>query len=260
MIIQHNRAYNPDPIRVEGGSKITRMTVASYQTNVMLFYDDLNKRWLGTTNNSIYEFDIYKILSPVVSSPAFPDGFTPVHNYGTTTIVYSDLTDTYPSEARNILKTAGGQYRYQRFNASYGAWTYNITCTPLSEIILPVNSYVTDKSLFQILVPRKFIIFTGGAANDKVYYYNLETDAIGLYKDFGGTSIVSLRMNKSAGNARNKNEHLGIGLSNGTFLVMDVATMILTGGTPVELYRVEGLGTIKDIIYKAYNFGNGFNS
>src|SRR5690606_29386639 len=120
--------------------------------------------------------------------------------------------------------------------------------------------YVTDKSLFQILVPRKFIIFTGGTANDKVYYYNIETGVTGLYKDFSGSPIVSLRMNKSAGNARNKNEHLGVGLSNGTFLIMDVQTMILTGGQPVELYRVEGLGTIKSILYKAYNFGSSFNS
>src|SRR5690606_30502630 len=63
-VIKHDRAYNPDPVRVEGDMKITRMAWASYQTNIMAFYDDQHKRWLGTTNNSIYEFDIYKIISP----------------------------------------------------------------------------------------------------------------------------------------------------------------------------------------------------
>ncbi|MEO9020960.1 MAG: PKD-like family lipoprotein [Ginsengibacter sp.] len=261
MVIKHNRLYNPIPVRVEGGARFTRLASGSYQTNVMLFYDDLNKRWLGTTNNSVYESGIYTIISPEVINPTdFPEGFTPTHNYGTTKILYSTLTDAYPSETRSILRTQSGQYRYQRFNANYAAWTYNITCNPLSETVLPISTDVTGNSLFQILDRRQFIIFSGGVQNDKVYYYNIETGVVGLYKDFNGTSITSLRMNKSAGNVRNRNEELGVGLSNGTFLVMDVSTMILTGGSAVELFRLEGLGVIKDVIYKAYNYGNSFNN
>lgn len=255
LYMSHHRRYNTFPVTVEGGWKIKNFVGSDFQSGTLLFFDENRKGYFATVN-SAYEGDMYQLISPAVSGASFPIGFTPVHNYGTTVPVHSNMTTAYPKEVRSILKTASGDYRYQRFQANHSPWTYNVTCLPLAEEELPIKSYVTDKSLYEILRMRNFIIFTGGPANDKLYYCNLATKAIGLYHDFNGVEIKKITINRSAGNARNREEHLAVGLANGDFVIYNVPTPVLTGGTSEEVYRLTGLGNIVDIIYKAYNFGN----
>jgi hypothetical protein len=64
-----------------------------------------------------------------------------------------------------------------------------------------------------------------------------------LYKDFNGKEITAMHPNKGF-------TELGVGFADGTFKIFDVSEAVFISGQPKEIYSVDGIGKIVDVIYR----------
>ncbi len=248
----HTAAYNDVPFQYADDSKkgmeISQIILNAYhRTQHVMLHDRLHNRFLcmnmGSTSTAgvIYE---------MACATAYPKDYAPLDGMGDDVEMlfassYADAFNGICSYAM-ILKWPDGEYTFQRFN--YNSYkNENQVTLPGKDATQPFDgwAYITPETeFFMLRRTGDFLFFTGGTNNDILYYYSVPDKKTFLYKDFAGERITSLHPNLNS-------KQLGVGLENGEFVLFDVSSATAVATRPViELYRKEGFGKIKDIIYK----------
>jgi len=140
-----------------------------------------------------------------------------------------------------------GKYYYYEFSISFD-YQHTITVTGVQQREFEGSAYITDNTLFWRLDNNPYVYFAEGS---KLYFYDLNTRAVKLYKDFGnGVKITQLRQALKDINAPN----IAVVLSTGDFYLYDATSAaVLSAPDPSAeglIYHFSGLGTVKNVAWK----------
>lgn len=229
----HSAPYSSIPAYFNKGMKITRLIQANfYKTKHMLMYDEKNHRLLCLGSPySNYTGEILEV---------------PVSGLADKTLVYADanLPNSYEEwicKYTLLLKDAAGNYTVKTFKLEYDLGTMYISGE--EDFSFPGNAYLTEKSKFYCSKDYSGtrLFFTGGAANNEIYYYEKSTELITPYTTCR-SEITDLQLNKGS-------TTLGVGLKDG-FIVYDVDEEVIVNGEVKILHEVNNIGEVVDVIYR----------
>lgn len=248
----HLTAFNNTPLYIEKGIRVDQILYSQYfMTDFVLLYDGLNKRLVPIGSRVATNTDGPGVLT---MQEEYPEGFVDLTNFGDYELIYgSSCHDAGGSASENdadfsmLLRDANGQYTWQTFHVKFKKPNYYVTF-PSSQS--PVQEFtrgdlITEKTKYWLFKQRDYMFFTSGVNNDQLYYYDTNRGTIHLYKDFDGKEITAMHPNKGF-------TELGVGFADGTFKIFDVSEAVFISSQPKEIYSVDGIGKIVDVIYR-YN-------
>lgn len=249
----HSAAYNSDPVVLPGvlDYKITAIIESAYgYAKHILLYDELNARLVHVHCNYYNNTEDYNVLW---SETDYPKGFIPLHDLGDMKLVYgSSFNNQYQGSCQHmlLLKNDAGDYVYQTFTVpspTYAKDRGKVTIGSNDGVFaFTGGQYITDKSKFWLLKSYggRYLFFTGGVDNDKLYYHDRSTGLIKLYEDFSGRSIAAIHPIKG-------NQQMAVGMQDGEFLLYDVTDATFISGQPKLMKSISGFGDrIVDVIYR----------
>lgn len=247
----HTVAYNDIPFQYAGDSKkgmeISQIIMNAYhRTNHIMMYDRLHRRFLCMTVGS--KASAGEMLEMACATD-YPKGYASLDGMdeGIKLVFASSYADAFNGVCKYamILQWPDGEYTFQRFEYNSYKKENQVTLPNKPNVSFAGAEYITPESEFFML--RKtgdHLFFTGGANNSILYHYSVLENKTVVYKDFEGMRIASLHPNLNS-------KQLGVGLEDGVFVLFDVSTTTAIATRPViELWRKEGFGKIKDVIYK----------
>ncbi|MCB6971576.1 MULTISPECIES: PKD-like family lipoprotein [Butyricimonas] len=249
----HSAAYNSDPVVLPGKPdyKIAAIIESAWQyAKHILLYDELNGRMIHLHCNYYNNTEDYNVLW---SESDYPKGFVPLHDMGDMKLVYgSSFSNQYQGSCQHmlLLKNDAGDYVYQTFTVPspiYPEDRGKVTISSSDGVFgFTGGQYITEKSKFWLLksYAGRYLFFTGGANNDKLYYHDRSTGAVKVYADFEGRPIAALHPIKN-------NQQMGLGMEDGEFLLYDVTDATFISGQPKLIKSITGFGDrIVDVIYR----------
>lgn len=234
------------PLHVEGGVEITDIwDTWAGSTTFIFMHDRLNNRILQA------RLDAPNVTGGVAVVDTMPKPLTPLppthvnlNKMGTWEYIWGGTFNDalYGSNGAILLRNPANQeIHYQTFN--YKSVNRVHEWTPTANILFPGTSYLTENSIFTAIKTRDYLFFSGGTANDKLYYFDARTGTeVKLYEQFPAP-ITSMAQSD------NSNE-IAVGLQNGTVIVFDISNPVIIAGVSKELHRLTGLGKVVDVVVK----------
>lgn len=225
----HSAPYSSVPVYVNKGMKITQMIQSNFnKTRHMLMYDEKNHRLLCLGSASKNQTG--EILE--VTGLGLEDQ----------TLVYADIfyPGSFNCKYMLLLKDRNGNHTLKTFKLAYDLGEALVSSV---ETFNFPSSYLTEKSKFYGSKDNlgKRLFFTGGAANNEIYYYEKSTNRVTLFTTCS-SEITDLQLNKGS-------TALGVGMKNG-FVVYSVTETVLNNKEVKILHEVGNIGEVIDVIYR----------
>ena len=105
-----------------------------------------------------------------------------------------------------------------------------------------------ENTKYHALRGRSYMFFVSETDPSVLYYYDLKTNKHAPFKVFSGRKIVAIESNYG------NNTHVGVGLDNGEFFLLNVEDEVLVSGTEEDkvIYGTKVDGKVVDLFYKQY--------
>jgi hypothetical protein len=234
------------PMQAQGGMKISDIwDTWAGSTTFIFMHDKLNNRILKVT------LDASNITGGVAAVDTLPKPKTPLpdthvnlNKLGNWQYIWGGTFNDagYAANGAILLKNpVGGEIRFQTF--SYKSENRVQGWTPLVNIPFTGQSVVTGKSIYTAIKTRDYLFFSGGAANNQLYYFDTRTGAaVTLYAQLS-SPITAITQNDAS-------TEVAVGLEDGTVIIYDISNAVIISGVSKELHRLTGLGKVVDVIVK----------
>lgn len=231
-----------DPVEYPGGIKIGSMWNGWTKSNSSaIVYDEMHNRLLELQS----ENSGAKIAEIPDADPwtPYPPDYPPLNNFGSHEYVWGGATMdvTGFKEGLVLLRDPNDHKIYTHSFQLYSGFFSSLQ--PGNRMLFPANDIITPASKFYTIVNKGFLLFTAGANNDMLYYYDCVT---GLpHKLYGqmGSSITAIAGNMDTYNTAT----IAVGLQNGTTVFYEFSNETILSGQSKELHRVTNLGRVVDI-------------
>ena len=257
-VANHVAPYNNEPMNMNIGGKSSHVSRlikprAGFWPDQILVHDSKNNRLLCLATNSYVTGGSFQDIPD--GDYNYPTPYTKLSDMGTMELVYA--TGTMPGAGGMgyfmVLKDPQAQTYYcQRFNITQNAATdvFTLTATQARVGFERGDAVLTEKSQFVYFPTNGYVLFTAGAANDQLYFYNSTAPLIAakLVKGFEGIEIKALRIENLISVSK-----VGLGLGNGDFVLIDVPYNFHTNVVYNELCRFN-FGEIADVCHKPNYF------
>ena len=238
----HDELFIKEPMYFEGGGANISLFVNSqiFNSSFLFMYDKDKKRFVSvytTTGSNDYVGNKMYINN----NPAPPANFVDLNNMNGYKILY---TADYANSAyyMNIIKQEStGNYYYQTYRTAQKLLALDVS--QHYQELFAGNGLISDNSVFYRTYSSSYLYFAEGS---KLYFYDVNTKRVKLYKDFGSGTIKRI-----SGDA--VDTELGVLLDNGSFYICSLKNNILGEANPGEtgvLFEVKGLGTVVDMQWK----------
>ncbi|KIO46231.1 PKD-like family lipoprotein [Sanguibacteroides justesenii] len=144
-------------------------------------------------------------------------------------------------------KTNGELYFY---TFEYSSSNSNVIVKNIVYTRIPAVSaaLMGENTKYHALRGRSYMFFVSETDPSVLYYYDLKTNKHAPFKVFSGRKIVAIESNYS------NNTHVGVGLDNGEFFLLNVEDEVLVSGTEEDkvIYGTKVDGKVVDLFYKQY--------
>ena len=238
------------PLYAEGGLRVDKILYTPYHLmDFVILYDGLNNRLIPY--GSVFKETSGDPGVFEINPDQYPEGYLPLDNLGDYKLIYgsscNDVESAYGNEADFSMLLHNPQtnkYLWQTFHVKKNSARF-ITTIPQHDALVefPRGDLINGKNIFWMFRNRAYLFFTAGANNDQLWYFDTKKFTVHLYKDFNGKEITAMHPNLGY-------KQLGVGLKDGTFSIFDVTDEVLVSGQPKEIYSVDGIGKIVDVIYR----------
>lgn len=238
------------PLTVGKGMKIAHMWDTHGQNVMMNFmYDELNNRILfanfSTANATGGYVNIDTLPAPVASRP-YPVGFVNLNHMGDWEYVWGNAFNDAPNTGNAGIITDGVVLMRRPgetdiFMQSFEMRSVNRVYSHTPKVRMPFTgaNFVNDQSVYVAIKSNNYIFFSGGAANEELYYFDMQSGVTKLHSNLGGR-ITALQQSDNS-------QELAVGLENGTFLLFGIGNVDLNSGNTTPKHRIAGLGRVADI-------------
>ena len=253
----HTGRYLNVPLYPSGGGIQVGFTVptnftASYQT---LVYDSQNHRYLAL-NDYDYRDDNFTLIKAYSGNQDTIPGNINLGDMGANRRAIACgyyLSGTYGSSCYYSIIKDDSNGKYYMHDFTFDVYWEVGYITSYTQAELPWGaSKLSDETMISVLPDEQNRVFF--ATGNTIYFNGRNADDPTLFKTFPA-KIVAIDCDVCEyGWYEFGNRQLCVALENGEFYIFDVSydaiRNIINGGTPTELFKADGLGTIVDAIYK----------
>lgn len=217
-----------------------------FKSSFLYMFDRQNDRFVSAySTNGINEYIGNKMY--IVNGTAPPAGFVDLNTMGGYKLVYSsDYSNS--SYFMNIIKnTTTGEFLYQSYKTVQQLSMLQVT--EHKQEAFAGNGLISDNTVYYRTYTSSYLFFGEGS---KLYFYDVNTKAVKLYKDFGAGNITKITADANEG-------EVGVVLNDGRFCICSLKTAVLGESDPGAtgiLYEVAGLGDVIDLQWKWGAYSN----
>ncbi|RFS21698.1 hypothetical protein DVR12_13620 [Chitinophaga silvatica] len=234
------------PVSIAKGMQITDIWDSWYKTTLTgMLYDRLNKRVVWVDGSRFFPGGGVVMDSLPQPVTPYPANYTSLHNLGSWDYVWGGtFNDAYGIlKGGMLIKNPADQQIYYEdfnFNNSQGKGTL----TPGKRIPFTGTSLVNSNSKYVAVKLRDYIVFSGGANNTNLYYFDAIAGTVTQYTSFG-SSINSITCSDDS-------QQIAVALEEGAVIIYDISNETMLSGKPKELHRLNNLGKVIDVFFKSY--------
>jgi hypothetical protein len=236
LLIYSGGRFSNIPMQHAGQTLNVKKIIASreYMTMFSALIEDDRVLWLYTPSAIQSE-----IMTTIMPSDIVGD-YLDFNDLNGVDILYSTFYGESYYSANNItLYAKGGNIHVQQCHVDQSWSDQAFVVSNLNCIEFPGKARVTASTKYFQLRTRNFLFFSGG---NELFYYNLLTgDATRFYTFAPGETVVDMDSNP-------QESELGVALSSGRFVTLDILLEHLTRGT--LLYEIDLEGSPVDLEYK----------
>lgn len=216
--------------------------------NLMLYDETFHAFFMMYGASFYYAGKLYKLKAPADWDGT--NGPSP-ENLSNYKMVYCQMKNAsyYTQDILAVLKnkTDGELYLY---TFEYSSSSNNVTAKNIVYTRIPAVSaaLMGENTKYHALRNRPYMFFVSETDPSTLYYYDLRTNRHAPFKTFSGSKIVALESDYS------NHTHIGVGLDNGEFFLLNVEDEVLVSGTEEDkvIYNTIVDGKVVDLFYKQY--------
>lgn len=240
----HEGQFIDIPVYFEGGgTNLAAFIESNTRSNFVYMYDTGNNRFASiySPNTGVNNWVGRRLTFVDMTAP--PTGFVSLTNMAGYKLLYSKdyANSTYYV---NIIKNENtGEYLYQTYGVVQNFATGQLRITAHQQEVFAASNYVSDNTVYCRTYNNSYLFFGEGS---RLYFYDVNTKQVKLYKDFGAGRITHLALNGTE-------SELGVVINDGSLHVCSTNNLILGQNNPGEtgiLYETRDLGEIVDLKWK----------
>lgn len=238
----HDGLFMDEPVYFEnGGAYISQIIDATVDmSNFVYVYDSQHKRLMGVyTSSGGNNYMGRKLFLNNATPP--PAGWADLNNLSGYTLKYSS-DHANGTSFMNILKNdATGEYIYQNYSLT-NVYTA-IDVSNHQQAVFAGNAFVNDNTVWFRIRNSSYLFFATGS---KLYFYDVNTNKVTLYHDFGSGTIVKMTTDAVEG-------ELGVAFSDGKFVIVSLKNEVLGNAHPGSvgiLYQLPYQLPVVDLAWK----------